>query len=182
MSKRLFAVLLCFAGLCGLASFLLWQVQPEHYRIVSNDLIIEVRHLDGRVERRTVKNLRTNGGADFYNAQLLGTSAAGTQANYLALTSNSTAPAATDTTLTGEIDDTYGLGRAQASVSHTASVTSSVLSKTWTYTGSSSVQINKIGVFTASSNGTMVYEAAFASPPSVSQNGDQVTVQYTINY
>ncbi len=45
--------------------------------------------------------MKTNAGIDFISAQVSGTP--GAAANYMALTANSTAPAAGDTTLTGEI-------------------------------------------------------------------------------
>jgi hypothetical protein len=136
--------------------------------------------LYGRYETH---NLRTNGGADFFNAQLFGTSAAGAQANYLAITSTVITPAATDTTLAGELA-ANGLARKQATtISHTSSATSTVLSATWTYDGLGGTKtINGVALFTASSGGTMTHIAAVGSAPTVSSGGDTVTVNYTHNY
>lgn len=169
-------VLLFFIG-----SFMVKQA--EHYRLVSNQVEVTVTDRDGHVKSKVVtRNLRTNGGADWYNAQLLGTSAAGTQANYMALSTDSATPAATDSTLTSEQNNTYGLGRAQGTVTHSASAVSTLVSHTWTYTGSSSVQVNKVALFTASSSGTMVFVALLPYPQTVNQNGDQVTINYTVNF
>jgi hypothetical protein len=127
-------------------------------------------------------NLRTNGGDDFFNAQLFGTSAAGAQSNYLAITSTVITPGVGDTTLSGELT-TNGLARKQATVSHTTGASQTVLAATWTYNGAAgTVTINGVGLFTASSAGTMTHVASVASAPTVTNNGDTVTINYTQNY
>jgi hypothetical protein len=135
--------------------------------------------LYGRV---VTHNLRTDGGDDFFHAQLFGTSAATAQANYLAITSTVITPAASHTTLSGELT-TNGLARKQATVTHTASSSSTLLQATWTYNGAAgTVTINAVGLFTASSAGTMTHEASIPSAPTVTNNGDTATVNYTMNY
>ncbi len=147
----------------------------------ANELCLTVHHAaTGRSETSCQPNLRTNVGADFFAAQLFGTP--GAAAIYVGLSSNSTAPAATDTVLAGEISNANGLGRAIASVGHTAGSTSSVLSKTWTYTGSVSVTINKVALFNAGAAGAMTHEAAVISAPTVTSPGDTLTINYTMNY
>jgi hypothetical protein len=127
-------------------------------------------------------NLRTNSGDDFFNAQLFGTSAAGAQANYLAITSTAITPDVGHTTLSGELT-TNGLARKQGGVSHSAGASQTVLSATWTYNGAAgTVTINGVGLFTASSGGTMTHEASVTSAPTVTNNGDTVTINYTQNY
>jgi len=126
-------------------------------------------------------NLRTNGGADFFNSQLYGTSAAGAQANFIGLTTDATSPAATDTVLASE-ETTNGLGRAQGSVSHTASTNQTVISHTFTYTGSTTKAIAKVGLFTAVSSGTMTQETLLNAVGTVNNNGDTITVNWTNNY
>ena len=126
-------------------------------------------------------NLRTNGGTDFFNTQLYAVGTAGATANYLAITSTSITPAVTDTTLSGELT-TNGLARAQGSIAHTSGTGSSVLSKTWTYSGSTSTIINGVGLFNASSSGTMTNEAAVTGAPTVTNSGDTITINYTLSY
>lgn len=105
----------------------------------------------------------------------------GSQANFIALTTDSTAPAAGDTTLASELA-TNGLSRAQATDTHTSGATSSALAHTWTYTGSTSTVIAKAGLFNASSGGSMILETLLSSTATVSANGDTVTCTWTITF
>lgn len=126
--------------------------------------------------------MRTNGGADFQAAQMGGTAA--TSAQYIALTANSSAPVATDTTLTAEIaTGGGGLVRAVATYAHTTGAASYTLSKTFTANGSDSlpVVIAKIGVFNASSAGTMVFETLLATTATLSASGDSVAITETVS-
>jgi hypothetical protein len=128
-------------------------------------------------------NLLTNGGRDALHAQNLSTSAPPATFNYIALTANSTAPAAGDTTLTAEIATAGGgLIRAQATYAHTAGTNTSTLTKTFTANGSDSlpVTIAKIGVFNASTSGTMGYETLLSSTATLSASGDNLTVTETV--
>lgn len=126
-------------------------------------------------------NLRTNGGADFQAGVMGNTASTGTgayaAANYIGLTANATAPAATDTTLTGEVT-TGSLARAQAAYSHTTSAASYTLQKT--FTSDQSVTIAKIGVFNASAAGTMVFETLLNATATL-VSGDQLTVTETVS-
>lgn len=140
---------------------------------------------DGNVKHRSVttKNLRVNGGADFWNAQLFATTpAAGSQANYIALTTDTAPPAAGDTTLTAE-ETTNGLARAQGTVTHTAAASSTLISKTFTYSGSTSKTIAKVGLFNQLAlGGTLVLETLLASTATVNTNGDQITINWTVQF
>ena len=121
-------------------------------------------------------NLITNAGKDFISAQI-GSSAPGINgANYIALSSDTGSPAATDTTLTGEISGS-GLDRAQGIYSHTADTNTYTVQKAFTATGTVS-DVQKTGLFTASSAGTMMAENTFTSVNLLS--GDQLTVTWTI--
>lgn len=127
--------------------------------------------------------MRTNAGADFQAAQMGSTSPGGNGANYIALTANSTAPAASDTTLTAEIATASGgLIRAQATYAHTAGTNTYTLTKTFTANASDVLPVTpaKIGVFTASSSGTMVFESLITSPPTLAAVGDQITITETV--
>lgn len=104
-------------------------------------------------------------------------------ADYLALTANSTSPVAGDTSLTGEITTGGGgLVRAQATYAHTGGASTYTLTKTFTANGSDSlpVTIAKVGVFNASSSGTMPWSTLLSSTATLSASGDSITVTETI--
>lgn len=127
--------------------------------------------------------MRTNAGADFQARVMGDTASTGTGSyapgNYIGLSTDGTAPAATDTTLTGELTGS-GLQRQQATYGHTAGATTFTLTKTFTSSDGTSRTIQKIGVFNASSGGTLVFETALASPPTL-VSGDQLTITETVN-
>lgn len=123
-----------------------------------------------------------NGGLDYAAAQLGGTASATAVANWVALTANSTAPAATDTVLTGEIATAGGgLVRAQAAWAHTTGATTYTLSKTFTANGSDvlPVTVAKVGCFTASTSGTMVAETLVSPTATFSASGDNMPLTWT---
>lgn len=133
--------------------------------------------------------MKTNAGYD-WEASVLGNSAAsgaGTgasrAADYIALTADTANPAATDTTLASEIATAGGgLVRAQATYAHTTAATTYTLTKTFTTNGNDvlPVVLAKMGVFNASSTGTMPWESKFATTATLSAIGDQVVVTETI--
>lgn len=132
-------------------------------------------------ERESRADLRTNAGADFQAGVMSSTASTGTgafaPANYIGMTANATAPAAADTTLTGEIT-TGALARAQATYSHTTGTASYTLQKT--FTSDQSVTAAKIGVFNASTGGTMVFETLLNATATL-VSGDQLTVTETVS-
>jgi hypothetical protein len=151
-------------------------------RGVRSDVWLEIRDKDGNLKHQSFQhNLRTNGGADFWNAQLFGAASATAVAKFIGITTDATAAAAGDTTLASE-ETLAGLGRATGTVSHTASATSSTISATFTYTGSTAKTIAKVGLFNASSAGTLVLETLLSSTGTVNANGDQITITWTVNY
>lgn len=124
----------------------------------------------------------TNAGKDFVAAQVGGAGGTNT-AKYIALTANSTAPAAGDTTLTGEIvTGGGGLLRAVGSYAHTGGTSTYTMSKTFTTNGSDSlpVTVAKVGVFDASSAGNMVFETLLGTTATLSAVGDTLTVTQTV--
>jgi hypothetical protein len=135
--------------------------------------------------------MRVNSGADFQAGVMSSTSSNGTAAyapaNYVALTTDTTAPAATDTTLPSELNNSGGgLNRAQATYAHTAGTASYTLTKTYTMNTNdgSSVQPAKIGVYNgaygASPTPLLVFETAIPNPPTMVP-GDQLTLTETVN-
>jgi hypothetical protein len=132
--------------------------------------------------RWRVHELRTDAGKDFQSRVMGDTASTGTgsyaAANYIALTENATAPAAGDTALTGELT-LSGLGRAQAAYAHTGGASTYTLTKTFTSADATTRTINKIGVFNASSAGTMPFTTAVPSPPAL-VSGDSLTITSTV--
>jgi hypothetical protein len=126
----------------------------------------------------------TNAGRDFVAGALGDRSGSRpAAADYLALTANSTSPAAGDTTLTGEIATASGgLIRAQAVYAHTGGTATYTLTKTFTANGNDSlpVTIAKVGVFNASSGGTLAWSTLLGTTATVSASGDSLTVTETI--
>lgn len=147
------------------------SVGPQGYVTVS---VIrdgqEIYHHEGH-------NLITNAGKDFIAQQIGAASGLATNgANYIALSPNTDAPAAGDTTLAGEIT-TGGLARSQGEYAHTNG--QSTLTVTETFTASATHNnVQKAGLFTASSGGTMMAENTFTSVSLA--NGDQLTITWTI--
>ena len=121
-------------------------------------------------------NLITDAGKDFISAQIGSASASANGANYIALSSDSTAPAATDTVLAGEISGN-GLDRSQGSYSHTLGTNTVTVTEVFSATGAAN-NIQKAGLFTAASGGTMLAENTFSSVNLIS--GDQLTITWTI--
>lgn len=121
-------------------------------------------------------NLKTNAGLDFIFGQISGTASAST-AQWIALSTSGSAVSVTDTSLPSEIS-TNGLGRAQGTYAHTASTSTYTLTEIFTATGAQS-GIAKVGVLTAVSVGTLVYELLLGTPISMN-SGDQLSVQWTV--
>ncbi len=112
-------------------------------------------------EDEVAHNLVTNTGRVQLHTQGYGTTMLLTNGfNYIALTNDSVAPAATDATLASEIT-TNGLGRTQGTVVlASGSGNQTTVSNTFTYTGTSA-QVQKTALFTASASGVMNHEIAF---------------------
>ncbi len=96
-------------------------------------------------------------------------------ASWMAITSDSAAPAAGDTTLASELA-TNGFSRAVGTWAHTNGTTTYTLTHTWTCSGGSTT-INKEAQFQGASGTFMPFESAEPSPPTL-VSGD--TLQNTI--
>jgi hypothetical protein len=125
-------------------------------------------------------NLLTNGGRDFIHAQAYGNTSAGTQGSRcIAVSTDSGAPAAGDTTLTGEIS-TNGLARANATTNtHSAGTNTSVLGITFTASGAHT-NVQKSALFNATSAGTMTHENTFTAVTLATNDQLQVTWTLTL--
>lgn len=131
-------------------------------------------HYELESDKKTL-NLLTTLGVNFLATQGYSDSLANNGANYMALTTDDTAPDASDTTLTGEIT-TGGLSRKQASISITDNIVT--LTALWTATVTHT-NVQKAGLFTASSAGTMVNEGLLDGSYTLNL-GDQIEVEWTI--
>lgn len=112
-------------------------------------------------------NLITDAGRRIIHTLVYGTSAqktsasAGVGLNYIGLSNDGTAPAASDTSLTGELVGS-GLGRAQGTVVlPVAAGTITSIARTFTYTGGSAQQVQKAALFDNPSGGNMAHELLF---------------------
>ena len=138
--------------------------------------MVSVMRDNVEVYRYADHNLITDAGKDFISTQLGSTTASSAGANFVALSSDGTAPAATDTSLAGEITGS-GLDRAQGTYSHTPGTNTFTIVKGFNATGTVN-DIQKAGLFTAASGGTMLAENTFGSVNLIS--GDQLTITWTV--
>lgn len=128
--------------------------------------------------------LKTKKGVGVIAEASFGTAAQPAALNYVALTANTEAPAATDTTLTGEITTASGgLIRKQASFAFTESTGVATLTITFAANASDTlpVTVAKFGVFNkATSGGTMGIETKLASTVTFSAVEDNMTLTETL--
>ena len=139
------------------------------------------RHLENRWETidEYHPNLLTTDGRDFYHAQVLTNTSAGTRGSgFIAVSDDTGAPAAGDTTLTGEIT-TGGLARVDATTkTHTDDTNSTTIEHEWT-ASASHTDVQKCALFNAASVGIMTHEGTFTPASLIS--GDKLKVTYVIN-
>lgn len=141
------------------------------------------KHFDCPAVDEEPSMLLTNGGRDLLHSQGFNTSAPAATSNYIAVTANASAAVATDTTLTAEIATAGGgLLRAQATYAHTGGTNTTTLTKTFTANGSDSLPVTlaKIGVFNASTSGTMTFETLLNATATLTTSGDNVAITETI--
>jgi hypothetical protein len=128
----------------------------------------------------------TNAGKDWAASALFDSSGArAAAATYLAVTANSTAPAAGDTALTAEIATAGGgLIRKVGSYAHTVGTSTATLTATFTANANDSLPVTlaKAGVFNAASGGAMPFVSLLSPTAVVSAVGDSVTLTTTITF
>lgn len=180
-------------------------VMQDHYRMLAGRkpiyLAEALRRLGGDL-RSVTANGRVTVGIDFCATQL-GSTAPTTQADYIALSNNTSATAAGDSsssvaawssnqaadaaagTTTGEM--TYsGMSRKQATYAHTNGVTSYTQTATWTATGTVTA-VQKAGMFGGSARtaqGTSANNILFVTNTFTSTtlaNNDQLSLVWTVN-
>lgn len=157
----------------------------ENIKPVKGILSVKVIRKDGTVEDfGSTNNLFTNAGRDFGHNQVYINTSAGTRgAGFIALTTDTAAANAADTSLASEIT-TNGLARADASTkTHTTGTNVSTLVNTFTATGTFTA-IHKSAIFNAAGppvNGTMVHEAVLPSDVTLA-SGDSIQITWSIQY
>ncbi len=143
-----------------------------------NEVHAAIIRKDGTVEDLGItSNLRTTAGLD-WQSDVMGNATQPVSARWIGLTTNATAPAAGDTTLTGEIT-TGGLGRAASTYAHTAGVASYTISNTFT-ASATHTNVAKAGMFTAASSGTMAFTTMLSATATL-VSGDTLLITWTIN-
>ena len=154
------------------------QPQAESFKFGPNTIHVEAWHADGTKFADTVShNLKTTAGMDAIIAQQATTGAQPAAFNYICLSNDATAPAAGDTVVAGEINNTNALGRAQATYAHTGGTSTYTLVYQWTASGAQT-NIQKAGVLNAASVGTLLYEGTFTSTSL--NSGDKIQVTWTV--
>lgn len=135
---------------------------------------------DGKFKWSTgwINNTITNAGKA--QVALLAGDASGVPFTYIAVGTSNTAPAASQTALQAEITDT-GLARAAGTFSRTTTtVTNDTYNLTYTWSVSGSKTVEEVGIFNASSSGTMLGRALTSSKSLV--NGDSLIGTYTVKF
>lgn len=138
---------------------------------------LELRRRDGTVEIIKKGNTIVSAGKAGLASRIGG---AGGEAafTYLAVGTNSTAVSAGDTTLGTELASD-GLSRAAATASRTTtSVTNDTARLSVTFSVSGTQVLREVGIFNASSGGTMLCRTVFAAV--TVNNGDSLTINYDI--
>lgn len=122
-------------------------------------------------------NLILNAGRVQLHTFCYGTAARANGFNYIGLTNDAAAPAAGDTSLTGELT-LDGLGRTQGIVTlPTGASNITVITKIFTYTGVSQ-GVQKTALFDSAAGGVMNHEITFT--PRTLVTNDTLSVSFTI--
>lgn len=138
---------------------------------------IEIRRANGRIETYKSPNTIVSAGKAALASRINGS---GSEAvfTYIAVGTGAVAVTSGDTALGAETVGS-GLSRVNASASRvTTSVTNDTARLSNTFTVSGTVALTEIGIFNASSGGTMLCRTVFSALNVV--NGDSLTINYDI--
>lgn len=163
----------------GRASMLVQHKRPQGFiKNAMGILIPDPASFKMVDEPELVWNLITFAGRDFLHLQGYGTSGLGSNGlNYIALSNDTVTETTSSTVLSNEIT-TNGLGRAQGTVTHTASTNTTAIDKTFTATGAQSAQ--KAALFTLVSAGTMNHVLGFTQRSLILNDTLQITFTITL--
>jgi hypothetical protein len=147
-----------------------------------NVVNVVARHPDGSVfKSESTFNLRTDAG-DNWQSELMGKDSTPTvnlQAYFIGLTNTAITPAASDTSLSGEITSN-GLSRAAGTYAHSANSSTYTIAKTFTASGAQSAQASALFTDVTVGSDTMPFIATFTQVTLATN--DTVTVTWTINF
>lgn len=123
-------------------------------------------------------NLIVNGGLDYIVGMLGGLQT--TPAKYLALGSNNAAPQATDTALTSENTIATCLRQLVTPVATGGGSGTITYTATWSPTQNVGTVTGEVGLFTASTGGTMIAHYAFGTPYPTKDSSTSITIVYAL--
>lgn len=154
------------------------SVEEDIASLRPNEVHAVIYRANGEVENLGIStNLRTTAGLN-WQADVMGNSSQPASARWIGLTVNTGAPAAGDTTLTGEIAS-GGLSRVAGTYAHTADATSYTITASWTASATHTA-VHKAGLFNAVSAGTLCFETNLNADATLA-SGDQLQVTWTVN-
>jgi len=161
---------------------------PEHGFTFGMDIVtVTVVHQGQVVFLANYPNLITSGGEDIISNQVAcGAISAPPCATYggvyIALSNDTTPPAATDTTCRGELTSN-GLERTLGTYSHTAGANTYEIKASFIYsTNAYSTTVTKVCMFNALSGGELFAESSLSPSATVSAIGDNITIEWTFTH
>jgi hypothetical protein len=161
---------------------------PEHSFIFGMDIVkVTLTHQGQVVYLANYPNIITNAGEDVISRQTAcGATGAPTCADggvYIALSTDTTAPAATDTTCPSELTSN-GLARTLGTYSHTLGTNTQEIKASFIVnsTLASSVTITKVCMFDAKVGGNLFAESLLSNSATLSAIGDNVTIAWTFTH
>ncbi len=116
----------------------------------------------------------TNAGNRVFSSRVEGGTAFFGGNFYMVCSTDTAAAAASDTSIPGE-QSGNGLGRAVVSAAHTSGSNVWTFANTFTYTGTTLVNINKIALFDAATGGNLIAEYNLSTPTPFQNSGDNAT-------
>ena len=119
----------------------------------------------------------TNAGNAYFRGRVEGGTALFSGTLYMALSTDTTPPAATDTTVPGE-QTTNGLQRAAVTASHATGSNVWAYTNSFTYSGTAAVTVSKVCLYDAPSAGNLI-EELLVSPTTFQNAGDNGSFQVT---
>ena len=158
---------------------------PQHGLVGQDIVTVTVIHLGQVVYQASYPNLITNAGEDVISRQTAcGATGAPACANggvYIALSTDTTAPGAGDTTCPSE-SSVSGLARALGTYAHTAGTNTHTISRTFTLGTAGAVVIAKVCMLDAAAAGNLLAETLLSSTATVNAVGDQITITWTFTH
>ena len=159
---------------------------PQHGFSTGQDIVtVMVTRAGQVVYLASYSNLITNKGEDIISGQTAcGATGAPACANggvYIALSTDTSAPAAGDTTCPSE-SSASGLARALGTYAHTAGTNTHTISHTFTLGSAGAVVIAKVCMLDAASGGNLFAETLLSSTATVNAVGDQITINWTFTH